>query len=298
MIHVRPDAEGVTDAALRVVKAVLSGRARRGAGPVRLVLSGGRTPQALYRRLSLCGEDEVPWSRLQLFWGDERCVSKTDPRSNYGMVRAAGLLDRPLRGVYAMPGELPPPEGALQYERDLRAVFPDGSPCFDLTILGLGADGHIASLLPGSSDLAATDRWVVATEEYQGTRRLSLTLPVLASSCHVLFLVTGEDKAEAVRAVLGGASAAGGSPSPARALLDLIGARAEAARASAIPRPKVSWLLDEAAAGPPTTLGPSAAAGPSAGAVAVPSLDGVPRRRYGTGVDTSPVKTETHGPRQ
>ncbi len=122
MIHVRPDAEGVTSAALRLVKAILGARARRSAGSLRLVLSGGTTPHGLYRRLSACGEQEVPWSRLELFWGDERCVSATDPRSNYGMVRATGLLDRPLRGVHVMPGGLTPEEGALIYERDLHTA--------------------------------------------------------------------------------------------------------------------------------------------------------------------------------
>lgn len=254
MIHVLPDPAALTVAALRVVTTVLRGRARLARGPVRAVLSGGSTPRDLYRMLA--AEDALPWQRLELFWGDERRVPATDPRSNYGMTRDTGLLDRPLGAVHPLPGDLPVAEAAARYEELLRTTLPAREPHFDLVILGLGADGHTASLFPGSAGPVDGGRWVVATGPYQGTERLSLTLPLLSSGRVLLFLAAGEEKAAAVRDTLRPSSAA--DATPAHLLLDLVttgaGARRERGCLEGLGqgawarRAKVVWLLDRPAA--------------------------------------------------
>ena len=108
----------------------------------------------MYERLAGPEGAGVPWSRLHVLWGDERCVPSDDPRSNYRMALESGLLSVPPAGIHRMPGELPPEEGAFRYEQELRALFPeDGFPRLDLVLLGLGEDGHVASLVPGSAAL-------------------------------------------------------------------------------------------------------------------------------------------------
>lgn len=166
--------------------------------PTTLVLTGGRTPLPLYRRLVSM---PLPWSEMELFFGDERCVPPDHPDSNYG--RAAGaLLDhvRP-RSVYRMRGEDCDADG---YERDLRGRFGPGVPVFDLTLVGLGEDGHVASLFPGAPSLEERERLVLRVE-HADHPRLTLTLPVLSASRTVLFLVSGEAKREALRQLLDGA---------------------------------------------------------------------------------------------
>jgi 6-phosphogluconolactonase len=172
-----------------------------------LALSGGSTPQALYRLLAGSAYDgKLPWPATVLLWGDERCVPPDDPASNYGSVKKSGLLGRRFASVERMVGELGAEEAARDYERRLRAL--DASavplpPTIDLVLLGVGEDGHTASLLPGSSALAETRRLAVPTEAYGGVRRVTLTLPVLAVARRVLFLVAGAGKATAVAGMLG-----------------------------------------------------------------------------------------------
>jgi len=166
-----------------------------------VALTGGSTPKAAYE--TLAGMD-VDWPRVSLWWGDDRCVPPEDPRSNYGMAKAA-LLDR-IEGegptVHRIEGEREEPRAAADaYEDELRDSFGAGIPQLDLILLGLGPDAHVASLFPGQMSLDERERLVVAVEEPgldPWVARVSMTLPVLNAGRHVLFLVTGADKAEAV----------------------------------------------------------------------------------------------------
>jgi len=159
-----------------------------------IALTGGSTPRRAYE---LAAHREQDWSRAGAWWGDERCVPPDDDRSNYRMAREA-LLDRvsqPPR-VHRIRGELDPAEAAAEYEREL------GDTQLDLVLLGLGPDGHVASLFPSAPTLGERERRVVAAEASHEpyVPRVTLTLPVLCSGRSVLFLVTGEGKAEAARA--------------------------------------------------------------------------------------------------
>jgi 6-phosphogluconolactonase len=172
-----------------------------------IALTGGSTPRATYERLATM---EVDWSSCTLWFGDERCVSPDDERSNFGMFREA-LLDRlpdPLPDTRRIPGERGPAAAADAYERDLRESFGEGLPSFDLLLLGLGPDGHCASLFPGHEALAEEHRLAVGVERpglAPWVSRVTLTLPVLNAAREVLFLVSGEDKMEAVVRAFSGA---------------------------------------------------------------------------------------------
>ena len=165
-----------------------------------IVLTGGSTPKVAYQ---LAAEREPDWSRVELWWGDERCVPPDDERSNYGMAKAA-LLDRVEsnpREVHRMQGELGRDEGSAEYRDELAGVG-----TFDLVLLGLGPDGHIASLFPNFPTLDVTDRDVVGSEAGHEpfVDRISLTLQRLCATRELLFLVAGEDKADAVSRALAG----------------------------------------------------------------------------------------------
>ncbi len=172
-------------------------------GRCTVALSGGRTPRRLYERL---GEDpRIPWPRIVLFWGDERYVPPEDPRSNARTAREA-LLRRiaiPPEHVHPMSTHVEDPEEAARvYEVTLRVVF-GCWPHFDLVLLGMGPDEHVASLFPGSSALFETKRWVVAVRvEADPPVRLTLTLPVLNGARRVDVLVTGAEKRQALRRAL------------------------------------------------------------------------------------------------
>jgi 6-phosphogluconolactonase len=186
MIHVVSDSEGVATAGARLASAMLRGRAQLTDDAISVALSGGATPRRLYEFLAAEAGEKIPWPRINLFWGDERCVPPEDMRSNYGMVARTGLLNRPLAGVHRMLGELPPDEGAAQYEDELRKVFSErGLPRFDLVFLGLGSDGHVGSVFPGSRGSTDRGRWILPTEAYDGTRRLTFTLRAVSSSSSV-----------------------------------------------------------------------------------------------------------------
>ena len=181
-------------------------------GEFSVALAGGKTPRLLY---GLLGSDEfreqLDWARVHLFWADERPVPPDHPESNYGMVAQEWLARVPLPAgnVHRMQGELPSLGQAAQvYEELLRAILPldaCGFPRFHLILLGLGADGHTASLFPGTGKTANTTRWVTTPQvEQLGTRRMTLTLPVINAAHHVMFLVTGGGKASVLRRVLDG----------------------------------------------------------------------------------------------
>jgi len=180
-------------------------------GDFRLVLSGGNTPRLLYEHLGRRPyRDRVPWPRLRIFWGDERFVPHNDPASNFGMALRAFLLDAPIprAHVHPIPTDGEPADAARRYEALLREIrASDGAkptrPLFDVVLLGLGADGHTASLFPEAPALEERERWVVAIDG-QPLPRISLTLPAIASSRHAIFLVAGADKQTAAMGAIGG----------------------------------------------------------------------------------------------
>jgi 6-phosphogluconolactonase len=171
-----------------------------------VVLAGGSTPRATYEILARDYAGRIDWGKVHVFFGDERTVPPDDEDSNYMMAREALLDHVPVASVHRIQGELPPAEAAEAYEEELRGFFgPDELPRFDLTLLGIGGDGHTASLFPETSALEAHDRWVVANPVLKlETTRITLTLPVINAALAVYFLVAGEDKADALAHILGG----------------------------------------------------------------------------------------------
>jgi 6-phosphogluconolactonase len=183
--------------AARLVAERLAEQARTGGS---IVLTGGSTPRRAYE---LAAELEPDWSRVELWWGDERCVPPDDEESNYAMAKAA-LLDRlgaQPKAAHRMKGELGRTEGAAEYGLELA-----DTGTFDLLLLGLGGDGHVASLFPHLPTLEVTDRDVVGSEAglEPFVDRISLTLPRICDTHELLFLVAGEDKADAVELALAG----------------------------------------------------------------------------------------------
>jgi 6-phosphogluconolactonase len=179
-----------------------------------LVLSGGSTPRTLYRLLSDPSapyRDRVDWSRVHFFWGDERHVPPQHPDSNFRMAREAMLDELPVPpgNIHRIPAEEREVSvAASEYEDELRRFFdlrPGMLPRFDYLLLGLGEEGHTASLFPGSSALADTEHLVAAPwVPAQQTFRITLTPPVINAAARVAFLVSGSAKASALRAVLEG----------------------------------------------------------------------------------------------
>src|SRR5207244_6663426 len=177
-------------------------------GSFSLALSGGNTPRTLYRLLSSQFRDQIPWAKVHVFWGDERYVPPGDPQSNYRTARET-LLDAvpcPTGNVHPMPTELPDPDvAARNYEKTLRSYFSKDWPRFDLILLGIGEEGHTASLFPGSPALEETRRWVVAVKApSEPPLRLTLRLPALIQAANVYFLVAGSNKAQALYHILNG----------------------------------------------------------------------------------------------
>ncbi len=179
----------------QVVAERLAAAARSGG---HVVLTGGSTPRVAYELAAKLVPD---WSRVELWWGDERCVPADDERSNYRMAKEA-LLDHVTTGaVHRMRGELGREAGAAQYDEELGRL-----ERFDLLLLGLGPDGHIASLFPAQPTLDVTDRRVIGAEAKHEpyVDRITLTLPMLRGAREVLFLVSGADKADACKRAFGG----------------------------------------------------------------------------------------------
>jgi 6-phosphogluconolactonase len=206
-------------------------------GRFAVALSGGSTPAALYALLST---DEfrarVDWSRVHLFWGDERCVPPEHPDSNFRMTRE-NLLDHvslPPENIHRMPGDLEPAAAADAYEAELKKFFGAGLPRFDLIFLGLGEDGHTASLFPGSAALELSERLVAAVYvEKLRSHRLTLTLAAINAAAEIVFLIAGASKTAIVREIFSGA------------------ARYPAARVEPA-RGRLVWMMDsDAAAGLP-----------------------------------------------
>jgi len=173
-------------------------------GRFTVALAGGSTPRALYELLATGYRDALDWSKVHVFFGDERTVPPDHEDSNYRMAHEALLSRVPVSSVHRMRGELDPGEAAALYEEELTAFF-DGPPRFDLVLLGIGEDGHTASLFPRTPALDVRDRWVVENPvEKLGTTRITLTAPAINAARKVAFLVAGEGKAEALREILEG----------------------------------------------------------------------------------------------
>lgn len=199
-----------------------------------IALSGGSTPKYLFQILVERGRGFLPWERVELWWGDERCVAPDHPDSNYGMayrnlVEPLGL--DPAR-VHRMQGERAPDAAAADYERALTQEL-GTPPVFDVVLLGMGSDGHTASLFPGSAGVRETARYVVANRvdsplTHGPATRLTLTYSAINAAKHVWFLVAGVDKAETLAAVLDGPR--GRHPAQGVAAADLV------------------WFVDDAAA--------------------------------------------------
>jgi 6-phosphogluconolactonase len=163
-----------------------------------LVLAGGATPRALYRILDMKPRwGRIDWSRTEVFFSDERCVGPDDPASNYRMAHRALLRRVPIRdgNLHRIFGELPPEEAADRYDAEVRAAFGGAFPTFDLVLLGIGPDGHTASIFPASPTLKVTDRVAVAaTALTEPKGRVTLTLPAINAARQVVFLVSGKHK--------------------------------------------------------------------------------------------------------
>ena len=203
-------------------------------------LSGGASPQPLYRRLARQQFTQtVPWRRVHLYWGDERCVPPDDPASNYGAAERLFIRHVPIppTSVHRVHGEEGAERAADAYEEELRALAarerPTSElPVFDLVLLGLGSDGHTASLFPHSPELEEVERLAVATVAPDGSPRVTVTYPVIGAARRVWFLVSGAAKAGMVAEVLEG----------------LRVPKAVPAQAVAPVKGTLTWLLDEAAA--------------------------------------------------
>src|SRR5262245_6574422 len=207
-------------------------------GAFRVSLSGGSTPKALY---TLLASDDFrgrfPWTRVSWYWGDERFVPYDHPASNYGMAREAMLSKAPVppENIHPVPADGAPEEAALDYERTLQAaygaaVLDRARPLFDITLLGLGTDGHTASLLPNDPVLRERKHWVAAVSRGRPEVRITMTYPVIESSRQVAFLVAGKEKAAIFSAISTGSAS-------------------EAPAARVNPIGELTWFVDMAAAG-------------------------------------------------
>ena len=200
-LHVLPTPEAAADAAAAFV-AKLADEHGSAAGRFTIALSGGSTPRLLYQALA-CDPyaARVAWDRWRIFWSDERCVPPDHDESNYRMARQA-LLDRvgiPVQQIHRMRGEMEPEEAAAAYATEIL----DTSPSFDLILLGIGEDGHTASLFPGTEALRERRKLVVANwAPHLQAHRITFTFPLINMAKNVAFLATDQSKAEVLRDVL------------------------------------------------------------------------------------------------
>ncbi len=234
-VQIYPDLETLSQAVAGALTCKIQKVAER-KGRFGLALSGGSTPKRLYELLASDYAKEIPWDRLHLFWGDERCVPPDHPDSNYRLACEALIARVPIPpgNVHRVPVELESPEQTAEaYEQTLRAFGP-----LDVVLLGVGADGHTASLFPGHPILEEKTRWVSAIPEPIGSPphpRITLTLAALGQADYVFFLASGAEKQAVVRAILN-------DPQTAQ--------RYPAARVR--PRKEIVWYVDRAAYGMPS----------------------------------------------
>ncbi|MBC8170203.1 MAG: 6-phosphogluconolactonase [Anaerolineae bacterium] len=178
-------------------------------GRFTLALSGGSTPRPVYEQLA-AETERIDWTKVHLYWSDERTVPPNNPDSNYHMAHEALLrhIEHECGNIHRIRGEIDPAQAALEYEAKLRVNFPDdGFPGFDQVLIGMGDDGHTASLFPHTAALNETERWVVANQvEKLQTWRITFTAPLINAAHQVTFLISGDKKAAPVYEVLQGAS--------------------------------------------------------------------------------------------
>lgn len=230
-VLVYPDRPALIEAALAlIVERILTAINERQSCTI--ALSGGSTPQPLYA--ALAGAD-LPWQQIQIFWGDERYVPATDPDSNYGMTKRVwlDLVPIPAANIHPMPTGLAQPQlAAEEYDRQIVAHFGSeaGSiPVFDIILLGMGDDGHTASLFPHTAALSVRDRLVTLGDK-DGQPRLTLTFPIINQARSVIFLISGASKQTALAEIF---SPTGDSTAyPSRGVT---------------PQGELLWLLDAAA---------------------------------------------------
>jgi 6-phosphogluconolactonase len=226
--------------ALSLAAAVLFARQAQKAiadhGRFSVLLAGGETPRRTYELLArepLCRQ--IPWPQVHLFWGDERCVPADDPSSNVLMAHRAFIDSLQLndRQLHPIRCERQPERAAADYEAELRRFFGEQPPRFDLVFLGLGEDGHTASLLPGSEALQEEIRWTAVTRRsHEPFSRITVTAPLINQAVLVVFLVTGRNKAKVFRSIL---EATSRTLYPAQLIMPQQGA--------------LHWWLDQEAAG-------------------------------------------------
>jgi 6-phosphogluconolactonase len=235
MLHIYPTPAAMAEACASAIaeRAISSVESR---GIFNLALAGGSTPRGVYEHLAKLALD---WSKVHLFWSDERCVPPNNEASNYKMAKQS-LIDQiviPDANIHRMRGELDPAEAAVAYRAELNAHFGEsGVPRFDLVLLGLGEDGHTASLFPGTEAVKRGDELVV--ENYvplNDAWRLTFTFTLINNAREVFFLVTGEAKAAVAKGII----EVSNSRLPASAVRPISG--------------ELHWYLDQAAAG---TLAP------------------------------------------
>ena len=208
-VRVVDDLEALSRRAAESAVGIISDAIQR-TGRCSLVLSGGATPVRFHQVLASTFRDAVVWPHVHVFWSDERYVPHESPQSNYRMAKYT-LLDQvpcPASNVHPMPTHFANPDAAARdYEATLERYWAGEDPRLDLVLLGMGLEGHTASLFPGAPALQEQQRWVVAvTVPAEPPLRLTLTLPALARSAHAHFLVAGSDKTDALRHVLSGSA--------------------------------------------------------------------------------------------
>ncbi len=232
-IEILPDPPALA----RHVAEWMTGAALAADHPFRISLSGGSTPKAFYALLASNDfSSRFPWQRVFWYWGDERLVPHDHPDSNYRLAREA-MLDKapvPPENIFPIPTSGAPDAAAARYARTLQrayggAVLDSARPLFDITLLGIGEDGHTASLLPNEPVLDEHERWVAAVPHGRPEIRITLTYPTIESSRRVAFMVAGSGKANILRAIRAG------------------GSRVPAARVR--PVGELVWFVDRAAAG-------------------------------------------------
>jgi len=243
-VRVFPDLEGLSREAAREVRRVVN-EAVAQFGRCALALAGGRTPHRLYEILARDESDEIPWANVHVFWGDERCVPPDHDASNMRLAHETLIdhVDLPSENIHAVPVQAESPDAiASAYEAELRAFFTgsttssSGWPRFDVILLGIGSDGHTASLFPNSPALDAGDRWMIPSQapEDAGVRdRVTLTLPVINHARAVFVMTAGASKQPVVREIL---------ETPEAAVMRYPAARVH-------PRGRLVWWVDREAIG-------------------------------------------------
>jgi 6-phosphogluconolactonase len=207
-IIIEPNAAGLASRGAEIFsKAAKKSVGTRGRFSV--AISGGSTPRNMHR---LLGEEpflsDIPWDNIEIFWVDERCVPENDPANNFGTAKKDFLARVPIpeAQVHPMPGEGSPEKGAFNYQQELVQFFKTGAgefPVFDLIFLGLGTDGHTASLFPGQDSLDEKERLVVPVKGgHPELSRLTMTYPLLNRAERIVFMVSGSEKAPILKAVL------------------------------------------------------------------------------------------------